>query len=167
MNLTTPPAVVIKPYSYGPDPGAVATDLRAIADLIEDNPYLAALINQMFSAGAFPMYAAAEEQRDNLRELMAETIRQLQPLASGPIKKKYGDKWFYATVPMRAIELQLTEEREQVCTRVVTGTETVTEEIPDPEALAAVPTITQTRKIETVEWRCEPLMASTSERSGR
>lgn len=159
MNLTTP-AVTIKPYAYGPDPGGVAADLRTLADAVEGNPFLAALIAQGFGSSLFPLYAAAEEQRDNLRELMAETVRQLQPLATGPIKKQYSDKWFYAAVPMRAIKLELAEEREQVCTRVVTGVETVTEEVPDPEYIAAAPTITRTREIETVEWQCEPLMSA-------
>lgn len=158
MNLTTP-AVTIKPNAYAPDPAAIAADLRAIADVVENNPYLAALIAQAFGSSVFPLYAAAEEQRSNLRELMAETVRQLQPLATKPIEKRYGDKWFYAAVPMRAIKLELAEERDQVCTRVVTGVETVTEEIPDPEYIAAAPKITQTREVETVEWRCEPLMA--------
>lgn len=162
MNLTTP-AVTIKPARYAPDPANVAADLRSLADAVEDNPFLAALIAHTFGSSMFPLYAAAEEERNNLRELMAETIRQLQPLASGPVKKRYGDKWFYATVPMRAIELQLAEEREQVCTRVVTGVETVTEEIPDPEYIAAAPKITQTREVEVVEWKCEPLMKAAAE----
>ncbi len=162
MNLTTP-AVTIKPNAYAPDPAAVAADLRAIADMVEDNPYLAALIAQAFGSSVFPVYAAAAEQRDNLRELLAETVRQLQPLATKPIEKRYGDKWFYAAVPMRAIKLELAEERDKVCTRVVTGVETVTEEVPDPDALAAVPTIIQTREVETVEWKCEPLMAARAE----
>lgn len=164
MNLTTP-AVTIKPTPYAPDPAAVAADLRALADAAEDNPFLATLIAQAFAGSMFPLYAAAEEQRGDLRELMASVIHQLQPLASGPIKKRYTDKWFYATVPMRAIELQLTEARDEVCTRIVTGVETVTEEIPDPAALAAVPTVSVTREVETVEWRCEPLMAAAVSRS--
>ena len=45
----------------------------------------------------------------------------------------------------------------------MTGVETVTEEVPDPDALAAVPTIIQTREVETVEWKCEPLMAARAE----
>lgn len=159
MNLTGPTAIVLKPTSYAPDPTAVAADLRAIADVIEGNPFLASLITQAFDRSLFPEFAAAQEQRDDSRELMAETIRQLKPLASRSIEKKYGDRWFHAVIPLRTISLTLTDEREAVCTRIVTGTETVTEEVPDPEALAAVPTITQTREL--VEWSCEPLMGST------
>lgn len=161
MNLTTP-AVTIKPTVYGPDPAAVAADLRSLADAVEHNPFLATLITQGFGSSLFPLYAAADDQRENLRELMVATIRQLQPLATGPVEKRYSDKWFYATVPMRALKLELAEERDQVCTRVVTGVETVTEEIPDPEYIAAAPKVTQTREVEVVEWKCEPLMKATT-----
>jgi hypothetical protein len=41
-----------------------------------------------------------------------------------------------------------------VCERIVVGTETVTEEVPDPELLAKVPTVTVTEEVEIVEWRC-------------
>lgn len=55
-------------------------------------------------------------------------------------------------------------ERGEVCERVVTGTREVTEEVPDPEALAAVPKVTVTKVVEDVDWVCQPLLkpASTS-----
>jgi len=49
--------------------------------------------------------------------------------------------------------------RDAVCTRVVTGTREVTEEIPDPAALAAVPKTTVTRTEEVAEWVCQPFLA--------
>jgi hypothetical protein len=158
-NLTTP-AVAIKPCAYGPDPIAVAADLRAIADAVENNQFLAALIAQAFEGAIFPMFAVDRENGDDPRVVMAETIRLLKALAAGPTSKRYSDKWFYAEVPLRAIKLRLTDEREKVCTRVVTGTETVTEEIPDPEYIAAAPKVTQTREVEVVQWQCEPLMGA-------
>lgn len=158
MNLATP-AVTIKPNSYAPDSAAVAADLRTLAGVIEDNPVLASLIKQAFDGSLFPIYAAAEEHRDAPRELLVDAVRQLKPIATGPIEKRYIDKWFEANIPLQAITLRLTEHRDAVCTRVVTGTETVTEEIPDPAYIAAAPKITQTREVEKVEWKCEPLMA--------
>jgi hypothetical protein len=50
-------------------------------------------------------------------------------------------------------------DRDEVCERVVVGTETVTEERPDPEALAALPTVTVTEEREVVEWRCGSLLS--------
>lgn len=48
----------------------------------------------------------------------------------------------------------------EVCERVVT-TETVTREVPDPDALAKVPTVTVTEEVERVEWICpESILAA-------
>ena len=161
MNLTTP-AVTINPKP-GTDSVAVAADLRAIADLIEDKPHLAVMVATLFKESMWPVHAIAylDPMRDDPRAVIAETIRQLQPIATGPVEKRYDEKWFEAAIPLTALKLTLTDSRDAVCTRVVTGVETVTEEVPDPEALAAVPTITRTREVETVEWQCEPLMGST------
>ncbi len=160
MNLTTP-AVAINPIP-GKDPAAVAADLRAIADVVEGNPHLATVIANLFHSALWPLHAVAygDPMREDPRAVMAATIRALKPIASGPIEKQYRDDFFDAIVPLQAVKLRLTDERSKVCTRVVTGVETVTEEVPDPEALAAVPTITRTREVETVEWQCEPLMAA-------
>ncbi len=159
MNLTTP-AVTITPTA-SKDPAAVAADLRALADLVEDSPHLATMIATLFSNSLWPLHAVdyADPMRKDPRAVMAATVRSLQSIATGPIEKQYRDNYFDAIVPLHAIKLNLTDMRERVCTRVVTGVETVTEEVPDPEYLAATPTVTQTREVETVEWKCEPLMA--------
>lgn len=57
------------------------------------------------------------------------------------------------------LHLVVVAPRSEICERVVTGTETVTREVPDPEALAAVPTTTVTETVEKVEWICSPLLA--------
>lgn len=49
--------------------------------------------------------------------------------------------------------------RNEVCERVVVGTREVTREVPDPEALAAVPTTTVTEVVDDVVWECRPLLA--------
>jgi hypothetical protein len=49
-------------------------------------------------------------------------------------------------------------DRNEVCEKVVTGTREVTKEVPDPEALAAVPKVTVTETVEDVEWRCHPIL---------
>ena len=49
-------------------------------------------------------------------------------------------------------------DRDEVCDRVVTGTREVTEEVPDPDALAAVPKVSVTKVVEDVEWVCTPLL---------
>lgn len=159
MNLTTP-AIVIKPISGGKDPAAVAADLRAIADVIQDNPHLAAMIAQLFERSLWPIHAVAYDQRDDPRAVMAGALRQFMTIASGPAEKHYDSDYFKAAIPLRAVKLRLTDERSQVCTRMVTGTETVTEEIPDPGYIAAAPMVTVTSERDVVEWKCEPLMGS-------
>lgn len=53
--------------------------------------------------------------------------------------------------------------REDVCERVVIGTSEVTVEVPDPEALAALPKVQVTRVVEEVTWVCPPsLLAGTA-----
>lgn len=57
------------------------------------------------------------------------------------------------------LHLRVYAPRGEVCERIVTGVETVTEQVPDPDALALVPTVEVTREVETVEWVCSPLLA--------
>lgn len=57
------------------------------------------------------------------------------------------------------IKIEAIADRGLVCERVVTGTREVTEEVPDPDKLAEVPTISVTTTVEDVEWRCAPLLA--------
>lgn len=149
----------LKP-NHDVDPAAVAADLRAIAGLVESDPYLATLIATLFKNSLWPVHAVAYDQKDEARAVFAEVIRQLKPIATGVIEKHYDSEWFNAVVPLQALKLSLTDSRAAVCTRVVTGVEAITEEVPDPEALAAVPKITRTREVETVEWKCGPLLAA-------
>ena len=72
-------------------------------------------------------------------------------LRAGPVRKRVGD----VTVKMLA-------SRDEVCERVVTGVETVTETVPDPELVAQVPLVEVNRAVELVEWVCRPLLAVAS-----
>jgi len=54
----------------------------------------------------------------------------------------------------------LLTEVEQVCERVVTGTEVITREVPDPKVRVSMVTVTET--VETVEWICSPLLSEVS-----
>jgi len=45
-------------------------------------------------------------------------------------------------------------DRDEICERIVTGTHTVTHEVPDPDA----PKVTVTEVVEDVEWRCRPIL---------
>lgn len=56
------------------------------------------------------------------------------------------------------VTVELVTWREQVCERVVVSTNEVEIEEPDPDAVAALPTVKRTETVETVEWRCRPIL---------
>lgn len=55
------------------------------------------------------------------------------------------------------IVIKVLADRDDVCERVVVGTREVTEQVPDPSI--EVPTITVTKTVEDVEWRCSPVLS--------
>jgi hypothetical protein len=63
---------------------------------------------------------------------------------------------------LHGVNLLVYAPRSEVCERVVTGTREVTTTVPDPDALALVPTITTTSTVEDVTWICSPLLAPTA-----
>ena len=81
------------------------------------------------------------------KRLAAEVIRTI----GGKWDKDPGETFRFRRT-LGGLRLHVSVEREAVCERVVTGTETFT--IP---AVKAQPERTEEREI--VEWRCEPLLA--------
>lgn len=65
--------------------------------------------------------------------------------------------YFDLTGRVAGIRLHAIAYRDEVCERVVIGTREVTEEVLDPSV--EVPTITVTKTVEDVEWRCAPVLA--------
>lgn len=156
----------IIPIAGSPAAALVAQDLHTLADLVENDAdgFLAALIGQLFRKAVWPIHSVARENRfGQERAVMAEAIRRLKTIATAPVRKEYqegGEGYLDVTVPLQALQIVLTDLRAQVCERVVTGTQTVTEEVLDPDYLAAAPKITVTREVESVEWKCGPILAS-------
>lgn len=79
--------------------------------------------------------------------------------AGAKVEKVYDDDYGKVKLHFGPIYVQAYTNRAEVCERVVVGTREVVEEVKDPDALAAVPTITQTRTEDVVEWVCKPLLA--------
>jgi hypothetical protein len=88
---------------------------------------------------------------DTAKTEMARVARALP----GPKTKDYRDTYFYLSVQLSGLNVQLTAMRAAVCERVVTGVREVTVTEPDPNA----PTVTRVDTVEDVEWRCSPLLA--------
>lgn len=156
--------MIIRPITGSPASADVAADLRDLADLVENDGdgFIAAMLRKVLSEGMWPSHAASWDSDADNAACMAEAIRRFKTVASGPIAKTYGEMgegYFNARVPMRALTIELTDLRAKVCERVVTGVEVVTEDVPDPEYIAAAPTVTVTRNVEQVEWRCGSILA--------
>lgn len=146
MNTTEP---------FGP---RLAADLRLLADIAEDDPLIAEELQ-------YPFYRllVAVGSSDDPRGAMAAFVRAGMAVGA-TVEKSYDETYGSADIrfPAGALLLHVYAERELVCTKRVIGIREVTEEVPDPDALAAVPKITVTRTVEDVKWDCRPLLAEAS-----
>lgn len=78
------------------------------------------------------------------------------------VTKNYNDRWGAVDITFGPVGLHVYADRDQVCERVVVGTETVTKKVKDPAKLAEVPEVEITEEQEIVRWECKPLLASAS-----
>lgn len=72
----------------------------------------------------------------------------------GRAEKVTDDRFFFVSRSFGPIRLEAGAYREEVCERVVVGTETDEIEDYDPDALALVPKVTKRIEREVVEWKC-------------
>lgn len=72
----------------------------------------------------------------------------------GRVEKKSDDSFLSLVRHFGPHKIDAYALHSRVCERVVVRTETVATEVPDPEALKQVPTVTVTEEREIVEWRC-------------
>ena len=93
---------------------------------------------------------------DDNKAGMAAAARALR----GPWVKTGDGTYFDLSGRVAGLSVRLCAYRDQVCTKVVTGTREVTKMVKDPAALASVPEIEVTETVEDVEWQCSPLLAS-------
>ncbi|HTI26215.1 MAG TPA: hypothetical protein VL652_34820 [Kutzneria sp.] len=122
--------------------------LRELADILEEHPEL-----MLPYRGAHAPLEVIPGDADEQREQLAAWARVLpgkkQKAAAGA-----SGELFRLTGNLRGLAFEVLCVRSDVCERVVTGTTEVTREVPDPQALAAVPKVTVTETVETVEWVC-------------
>lgn len=134
----------------------LADVLRAAADLIEAHPDLPAPYVTAHTSGVKVDLAWYLNINDNCVDLADQKATAARIVAAiGGTWEKLPDTYstgFTFRQERDGLKLDVQVEREAVCERVVTGTETVT--IP---AKPAQPERTETREV--VEWRCEPLLA--------
>lgn len=131
-----------------------AAGLRVLADMIEANPELAQNFEHTLGGSGIYMHGRTG---DAAAEMAA--IARIARAYGAKTDKVISDKMYNLVLDLGAVKAEFLAFRDEVCERVVTGTREVTEEVPDPEALAAVPTTTVTRVVEDFEWVCKPLLA--------
>lgn len=131
-----------------------AAGLRALADMIELHPQLAEALRYTIDKVNVPIGHVVGD----VRAAMADFVRA-GARSGATVTKEQDDTWSGVTLLWGPVGIHVYAARAAVCERVVTGVETVTKTVPDPEALAAVPTVEVTEEVEQVEWRCHPLLA--------
>lgn len=127
-----------------------AAGLRALADLIEANPDLAKHAAYLRTLNIW--------HSDDAK--IVEAIARAGLRHGAKVQKEYSDTIFQLRLSWGPVTAELLSYRDEVCERVVVGTETVTKTVKDPDALAAVPEIEVTEEVEKVEWICRPLLAT-------
>lgn len=134
-----------------PDRQAYVDGLRALAAVLEEHPEV-----------PLPWDGTGSEitchflHGDGPRAAMAAAARAIPCAWSKDVRD---DDYFDLHGQLAGLKIKLTAFRDAVCTRVVTGVSTVTEEVQDPDALAAVPKVTVTREVEEITWDCGSLLA--------
>lgn len=131
------------------DRTAYIKGLRALADALEANPDL--ILPWEGSKTDLSVFTETVDQLTHYRRLLGKVDKTVRDAGV------YG---FQITGALEGLSLRVYGDREQVCTRRVIGTREVTKTVPDPDALAAVPTVEVIETVEEVEWDCHPLLAA-------
>lgn len=128
--------------------------LRLLATILEDHPDL-----------PLPYHGRGTELLwiANFWEDHKAIAREFARAIPGEVTKNVRDDAFDLIGNVRGLRVQLIVDRDQVCERVVVGTETVT--VPARPAIEAEPEHTEEREV--VEWRCAPLLDDASAQAER
>ena len=117
--------------------------LRALADALEADPDLPV----PYIAGAsWGVHGIAADK------VPAEIARVSRLVPVARWDKKVDDGYYRLNALLGALPVEVWGYRNEVCTRVVTGTRVVAEKVP-----TGFETVTKT--VEDVEWVCSPLLA--------
>lgn len=138
--MTTTPEIT-------PDPRAeYISGLRALADLLEQNPHLEPPYHGYGTDMLIIPHRGAQ------RDVLAAWARALP----GRKDKNPSGNYFRLTGALRGLRLMVLCDRDEVCEKRVLRVETVTETVPDPEYVSAAPLVERTEEREIVEWICTP-----------
>lgn len=133
----------------------MAAGLRQVADFVEQNPDLAGGFEHTLVTTGMNVHLRADDRAAQLGQYAQAAARH-----GAKVTKEVDDQWHNVVLDFGGVKVRVLAYRSEVCERVVTGTETVTKSVPDPDVLATVPTVEVTEIVETVEWVCKPLLAA-------
>jgi hypothetical protein len=126
--------------------------LRALADILDAHPEVPLPYH---GREGTPLAIYHLNRKDETRAAFLASVRAFP----GRKEKDANDGTYRVAATLHGVRVEVVAYRETVCERVVTGTREVTREVPDPDALAALPKTVVTETVEDVEWICQPLTA--------
>lgn len=129
-----------------------AAGLRALADMIEANPEIAPYFDYTLTSAGINAHLPSESDKAAIMAQLSRIARRHK----GTVTKNIDEKWHNLVIDFGGVTAKVLAYREEVCERVVTGVETVTKQVPDPNA----PLVEVTEQVEQVEWVCRPLLAA-------
>lgn len=130
--------------------------LLDLAAFIERNPDLAGGFETSLITSGVHAHLRSEDRAAQLGRYAQAAARH-----GAKVTKDIDDTWHNLVLRFAGdVRVAVLAYREEVCERVVTGTETVTKTMPDPAALAAVPTVEVTETVDTYQWVCTPLLGT-------
>lgn len=136
---------------------AFTAGLRAIAAFLDEHPEVPLpYLGGGAEGSTLPAMSIYLTDYDIAREQMAAIARAMGNAVKAPKTYHDGTEAFQVWRAFEGIAQFAQAPRDQVCTRVVTGTEDrEVEEVVTPAVKRKV-----TKPVEIVEWRCEPLLAT-------
>lgn len=132
-----------------------AAGLRLLATMIEENPQLAENFRYELMSSGLNLHLYSDD-----RPAEMANIGRIARRYGATTTKDVGESLYQLKCDFGTIKVDVLSRREEVCERVVVGTETVTKTVKDPELLAEVPDVEVTEEVEIVEWQCKPLLAA-------
>jgi hypothetical protein len=137
-----------------------AAGLRQLADMIEQNPELADNFEYALTYSGISLHLHSTNKPGEMANIARIARRH-----GADTTKDIDDQMYNLVLDFGGVKAKVLAYRNEVCERVVVATREVTETVPDPEALAAVPTVSVTRTVEDVDWVCRPLLAADEQKA--
>jgi uncharacterized protein related to proFAR isomerase len=134
---------------------SMADGLRLLATMIEENPEVADNFRSTLQTSGINVHLRSGEPAAEMAN-----IARIARRYGATTTKDISPTMHNVACDFGTVKFDILAFREEVCERVVIGTETVTKTVKDPAVLATVPDVEVTETVEKVEWVCKPLLAA-------